>query len=153
MTGPELERHFHTQIPITAAMGLQVRHLRPGSIRLVAPLEANVNDKMTAFGGSLASLLTLAGWGLLHVELGRRELDADVVIQKSEFLYYHPVRGELTAYCDLPGEQEWERFITLLKRKRRSRVIVTSWIAGPESAAVTMEGRYAAFLRDPGESA
>lgn len=150
MTGAELQAYFHSEIPITAAMGLEVRHLRHGSIRLSAPLAPNVNDKHTAFGGSLASLATLAGWGLLHCELLRLGHRADVMIQKSEFLYYHPVRVELAAYCDLPDPEHWRRFTGQLARKGRARVAVTSWIAGPQGAALTMEGRYVAMLRDGG---
>ena len=147
MTRSELERYFHQQIPLTAAMGLTVTALEDGCIRLSAPLAPNRNDKGTAFGGSLASLLTLAGWGLLHVKLEHLGLESDVVIQKSEFLYNHPVRGEVAAYCDLPTPAEWDRFIGSLRRRGKSRIVLTSWIAGPGNAAVTMEGRYVATTR------
>ena len=54
---------FDDDIPLTRAMGLRVESLGEGGIRMNAPLEPNVNDKGTAFGGSLAAILTLAGWG------------------------------------------------------------------------------------------
>ncbi|MEM9302310.1 MAG: YiiD C-terminal domain-containing protein [Pseudomonadota bacterium] len=147
MTAAELQAFFEAEIPISVPMGLQVVVLKPGSIQLMAPLAANRNDKHTAFGGSIASMLLMAGWGLLHVELRRRELEASVVIQKSEFLYHRPVDGVITAYCDLPSEDQWTRFISGLERRGRARIAMTSWVAGPDCAAVTMDGRYVADRR------
>ena len=124
-------------------------HYDGRSIRLSAPLAPNTNDKATAFGGSLAAMLTVAGWGLLHMNLRELEMDVDIVIHKSEFIYNQPVVGDFAAQCDLPAVDDWKRFLTGLQRRGRSRVILTSWIAAENHAAVTMEGRYAAILRNP----
>jgi thioesterase domain-containing protein len=141
-----LEDYFHRRIPLTASMGLKVDHYDGRSIRLSAPLAPNTNDKETAFGGSLAALLTVAGWGLLHMKLRDLGKPVNIVIHKSEFIYNQPVVGDFSAYCDLPADDLWQRFLTSLERRGRARVVLTSWIAARNNAAVTMEGRYAALL-------
>src|SRR5690606_24608867 len=51
-------------MPPARAMQLRITAGHADRLRLEAPLAANVNDKGTAFGGSLVSLMTLAAWGL-----------------------------------------------------------------------------------------
>ena len=57
-------------MPPVAAMQLSIAGYDGQRLQLHAPLAAHVNDKGCAFGGSLASMMTLASWGLvsLHVE-------------------------------------------------------------------------------------
>ena len=58
-----LEELFHSQIPITAHMGVEVVHYDRHNLELAAPLAPNENDKGTGFGGSRSSLLTPRGRG------------------------------------------------------------------------------------------
>ena len=146
-TGASLQAFFTEHIPMTTQMGLQVAHLDPGCIRISAPLIPNVNDKSTAFAGSLASVLTLAGWGLVMSRLCALGIAADVMIHKSELLYNQPVKGDFSAYCDLPEPAAWERFMQTLQARGRSRIIMNSWIAAKNNAAVTMAGRYAVISK------
>ena len=59
-----LNRRFGEQIPLTGHMGLAITAYDGHSLRMDAPLAPNLNDKGTAFAGSLATLATLAGWAL-----------------------------------------------------------------------------------------
>ena len=52
--------HF-SAMPPAAAMGIGIDHYDGDGLCLTAPLSLHVNDKGCAFGGSLASLMTLAG--------------------------------------------------------------------------------------------
>lgn len=66
-------------MPPVAALGLHVSAFDGRSLRLSAPLSRNVNDKGCAFGGSMSSLMTLAGWALVTsvlVEAGLHAVDA-----------------------------------------------------------------------------
>ena len=58
----DLERlaaHYHGMPPV-ALMQLRIAGYDGRRLRLHAPLDVHVNDKGCAFGGSLASLMTLA---------------------------------------------------------------------------------------------
>ena len=54
-------REYCRGMPPVAAMQVEVEGMRGDALRLTAPLSANVNDKGNAFGGSLTSLMTVAG--------------------------------------------------------------------------------------------
>lgn len=146
-TAAELQAFFVNHIPITTQMGLQVASLDAACIRISAPLDPNLNDKNTAFAGSLSSVLTLAGWGLVTSKLCALGIDADVMIHKCELLYNLPVDCDFSAYCDLPAPAAWQRFMQTLQARGRSRIIMNSWIAAPNNAAVTMAGRYAVISK------
>ena len=59
----ELDACYRAMPPV-AAMGIESAGWDGQRLRLRAPLAANINDKGTVFGGSMASIATLAAWGL-----------------------------------------------------------------------------------------
>src|SRR3569833_4391775 len=91
------ERELLAEIPLARAMHLRVANYAPDALALAAPLAPNVNDKGCAFGGSLASLMTPAGWALVELELQRRGEDCDVFVGDSHVRYLEPVRGDFRA--------------------------------------------------------
>ena len=76
-------------------MQIALRDYDGDALTLTAPLAPNVNDKGCAFGGSMASLLTLAGWGLIELVLRAEGQDCDIYVGNSELRYQGPVWGEL----------------------------------------------------------
>jgi thioesterase domain-containing protein len=62
---PALELFLHEMIPLAKAMGVGVEVSDDRSLVLRAPKEQNRNSLNTAFGGSLVSLATLAGYGVV----------------------------------------------------------------------------------------
>jgi thioesterase domain-containing protein len=99
----ELSERIHREIPVAAAMGIAVERLGVGGVELGAPLAPNVNDKGCAFGGSLVSLLTLAGWALVREVVGTGE-EAEIYVADSRIEYLCPVRETLRAFARLPPE-------------------------------------------------
>ena len=81
----ELNAHYDAMPPVRA-MQVRAVHYDGQVLRLRAPLSHNVNDKACAFGGSLVSLMTLAGWGLMTLKL--REAGVKEVL----FLDQVPIR-------------------------------------------------------------
>jgi thioesterase domain-containing protein len=139
-----LEELFHTKIPITGDMRISIARYDGKSLALEAPLEPNVNDKGTAFGGSLFSLLVLSGWGLLHLKLREAGINADVVIHKSSATYILPVTDTIRARCALPGTPDHERFIRDVRSRRRGTIQLTASILVGTRTAVEFAGTYVA---------
>ena len=135
------------QIPLCQAMGLELKHLSLAHVRLSMPLDVNVNDKGTAFGGSIAAALTLAGWSLLTTRLLHEGLDADLMIHRSDIIYERPVNTDFHAYCDWLDEEDWQTFLNQLRRRGRARLVMKSWVAGDQHAAATMTGSFVAIMR------
>ncbi len=142
-----LEETFRSKIPITKAMGIRVLRYDGASLELGAPLEPNVNDKGTAFGGSLFSLLVLAGWGLIHLRLREEGIPGDVMIHESSVTYSSPVTDDWQVRCELPEPAEYARFLESLRTRGRARLALESQIMAGSRVAVSFRGSYAVVTK------
>ena len=138
----ETETFFHEQIPITGAMGVRVAAYDGRQLVLTAPLEKNHNHLGTAFGGSLAAVATLAGYGFLWLELGDRA--AHLVVRDSTLSYRRPVRREIRAICRRPEEAELEAFRATFAREGKARIRLRVTVEEDDRVAVEYEGTFVA---------
>ena len=146
----QLDAHYQGMPPVRA---LQVSIERFDGERLVlrAPLAANVNDKGCAFGGSLASLMTLACWGRVWLGLHEAGLDCDVYVADSRIRYLAPLYDDLQAEAVLAPDASWDDFIAAIRAKGRGRVDLVARVDLPDGRpATTFEARFAAIRRAPG---
>lgn len=141
-----LEATLHRDIPLTRAMGVTVAGFDATGLTLRAPLAPNLNHKHTAFGGSLATLATLAGWGLLQLLL-REHPPVTVVIQESTVSYLHPVTTDFEARCALPPPDALHRFRRMLDRRGVARIGLDVTIPSGNEIAVRFHGQFVAFDR------
>lgn len=140
----DLERTLHAEIPLTRAMGVTVARFDAAGLTLRAPLAPNINHKSTAFGGSLATLATLAGWGLLQLLL-REHSPVTVVIQESSVQYLRPVAEDMQAICSMPQARELEKFLRMLVRTGMARIELEVLIPAGGETAVKFRGRFVAL--------
>ena len=140
-----IERYLHEQIPLSAAMGVRVAHAAADCVRLTAPLAPNINHSETVFGGSAASVATLAAWALLHLRLTGEGLRARVVIQRSGMEYQRPIPGSFEARCRFADAAAWERFRTLLGRRGRARISLTAELLYRDERMCAFEGEFVAI--------
>jgi thioesterase domain-containing protein len=138
-----IEHFLHAHIPLAGAMGVKVESYLDGKLVLTAPLRANHNHLGTAFGGSLATLATLAGYALLWIELG--DQDAHIVIGNSEIHYRSPVRGDLRASCERPDSVTLARFKAQFARKEKARLTLDVTIDGDGGTGMEFRGTYVAL--------
>lgn len=139
----ETELYLHTQIPLSLAMGVRVESLTGGELTLTAPLGPNHNHLGTAFGGSLVTLATLAGYAWLWLGLGDR--NSHIVVRESTARYRHPVTGDLRAVCRGPGEAEMEEFRAVLSRSGKARLTLQVMVEEAGRVCVEFEGQFVAL--------
>ena len=137
---------MRAEIPLAAAMDLQPGARAHGMLGLRAPLAPNINDKGCAFGGSLASLLTLAGWALVELELEARGLHCEVFVQDSTLRYVAPVWGELHAVAQLDDGQHWDDFFATLAARGKARLQIRASAESAGEPATLLQARYVARL-------
>ncbi len=136
-------------MPPVAALGLRAEAYDGLTLRLRAPLAANINDKGCAFGGSLASLLTLAGWGLVTARLAEAGLQADVYVADSEVRYKAPLFDDLVAEAALAEGEDWDAFEATLRQRGRARITIDAAVRLPDGAIATeLRGRFVAKRRE-----
>jgi thioesterase domain-containing protein len=134
------------RIPLTRTMGLAVEAFDGASLALAAPLAPNVNDKGCAFGGSLASLMTLAGWGLLELALEARALRADIYVQDSSIRYLAPVWHDFRAIATAAPGESLDAFAAALAERGKARMRVHGRVPLPDGGdAATLDARFVAL--------
>ncbi|MFT3790603.1 MAG: YiiD C-terminal domain-containing protein [Rudaea sp.] len=133
-------------IPLTRAMQIALRGYDGDTLTLAAPLAPNVNDKGCAFGGSLAGLATLAGWGLVALKLASRNIACDIYVQDSTIRYLAPVWGELSALARLAEGESWDAFLAALAERGRARLRVDCRVPLADGKdACTLDSRFVAI--------
>jgi thioesterase domain-containing protein len=141
-------QHVLDTMPPVAAMQIRVHDYRDGVLHIRAPLAANVNDKGNAFGGSLASALTLSGWALVTLRLRLAGFDAVVYVADSHIRYLAPVYGDLDAQAQADAEVDWDSFLATFAQRGKARISLTARQPGEgDKAAAELSGRFVAFAR------
>jgi thioesterase domain-containing protein len=142
----ELEAYLHAHIPLSRAMAVTVAGLTDSSVRLAAPLAPNINHRNTVFGGSAASLATLAAWSVLHLGLRDAGSDARIVIQRSYIHYEKPINGDFTAIATIDDQASWERFLRAVQRKGKGRIRLESVLEHSGERVGVLEGEFVALV-------
>jgi thioesterase domain-containing protein len=144
----ELVAFIHEGIPLTRAMALKLGDYNGEHLTLASPLGPNVNDKGCAFGGSLVSLMTLTGWGLVELALRQHGEDCDVYVGESNVRYLSPVWGDFQARAQRAEEASWEIFFATLAARGRARIAVNAEIPGEDGKpAATLAAQFVAKRR------
>jgi thioesterase domain-containing protein len=143
MNTQSLRAFLHAQIPLSEAMGVEVRSAQRDGVVLAAPLAPNRNHQRTAFGGSVASLATLAAWCVAHLRATEIEADTVLVIRHGEIDYFQPIRGELVAVCEYSDERGWAAVCRKFERRGRVRIDLTSRLEANGEVAARFRGRFA----------
>jgi thioesterase domain-containing protein len=116
------------------------------TLHVRAPLAANVNDKGTAFGGSLASVMTLAAWGLVDSRLRGEGIVAEVYVADSAIRYLAPLVADLDAHAWFAADADWNAFRRCLLGRGRARVALLAEVRAPDGGvAAALEARFAAL--------
>lgn len=140
----EVLEYVHEHIPITSHFGVELANYTGESLEVLAPLDANINHRNSAFGGSLSAIGILSGWALLFIKMRELEMKNRLVIQSSSFQFTAPVTGDFVARCQLPEIDKYERFLKILTRKGRARIALDSEIYMDGKLCGTHRGEYVA---------
>jgi len=147
-TASQLLRFIRDKIPLARAMDLELLAYDDDLLVLGAPLAPNVNDKGCAFGGSLVSLMTLCGWGLVELALRRHGYNYDVFVGESAVRYLQPVWADFRAEARLAGGADWAGFFDALRTRGKARIEVDCSVPGADGKpAATLTARFVAKAR------
>ena len=145
MTNESLEAYIHRQIPITAAMGVRIVEATTDRVELSAPLAPNINHRESVFGGSAAAVATLAARTLVLVRMRNENLRGRLVISRNSMLYQQPIIADFTAVALASELNTWEKFVTGMTRKGRSRLQATSRLLLNGDPVAEFEGQFVAL--------
>ncbi len=144
----KLQDFFKSHLPITQFMEMDVESYDGKTLVLHAPLNPNINDKQTAFGGSLYNASVMACWGMLYLKTLEANITCNQVVTKGSIEYKAPVKGDIRAICHAPDETELAKLMKAFKDKGRARLTLQATIECSGKIAVEFEGTYA-ILSNP----
>ncbi|MFC5570895.1 YiiD C-terminal domain-containing protein [Lysobacter yangpyeongensis] len=146
----ELERllaHYQSMPPV-ALMQLSIAGYDGRRLQLHAPLSVHVNDKGCAFGGSLASMMTLASWGVVNLLVERAGLHADIYVADSQIRYLAPLFADLDVVAEPAADADPDEFLATLRTRGRARMGLVAQTRLPDGGLATeLAARYVAIVK------
>jgi thioesterase domain-containing protein len=145
----ELNDYLTRHVPLFRAMRARVEHADVNRLALTAPLEPNLNDKGTAFGGSMAAIAALTGWAITTLTLREHGETAEIVITDSTLKFLRPVRETIVAECVPPDAAAVEKFIQSYRQRGKARWPVEVVVRVDGEPAMIFSGHYGIFKPEP----
>lgn len=139
----ELQNKLYTEIPLTKMMKIKIQDYNEFELITTAPLEPNINDKGTAFGGSLSTLSIISAWSLcwlISKELGFNS--NNIVIIKNDTSFRKPVTKEIVCNTKKPSKQEINMLKHKLEMKKSASIKIESQIIEDGEICVEFKGYY-----------
>ncbi|AKH69654.1 thioesterase-like protein [Spongiibacter sp. IMCC21906] len=143
MANTAMDEFIAQYLPSAQFMQLEVDAYNGKSLHLKAPLGPNINDKNTAFGGSIYCVSVMACWGMVYMRCVDYGLDPDIVIAKAEIEYLKPVTGDILAKSLEADENRWNDFFSRYEERGRARMALSSEVHVNGELAVKFSGNYA----------
>jgi thioesterase domain-containing protein len=130
-------------LDLAVSMDIAIESYDRETLVLSAPLEKNINDKNTAFGGSLYVLNVMTCWGMVYMKCREGGIEIpNIVVSHAEIDYLAPVPDKIIiASCTI--SDEFDGFIKYYDANGRSRVRLQSSVVTAGKTAVLFKGKYA----------
>lgn len=144
----ELQSNWVREIPLAAALGIEIAAARGGELVVRAPLAPNRNLHGTAFAGSLYSVCVLTGWGAVWLALRRAGQDGLIVATDCRIRYRRAVTDEIVCRCNLPPSDA-ERAAAELAAKGRTELALECVVGDERRQAVVFHGTYVVRAEAP----
>lgn len=139
----DLEEKLHSQIPLTKLMKMQIKSLDEEKLITTAPLNININDKGTAFAGSLSTLVTISAWSVCFLKIDELAYQNPMIaIIKSDISYRAPVTKDIVCKTLQPTPKQIELVEKKLKEKGSASIKIKSQIIEDKKICVEFEGIY-----------
>lgn len=139
----ELQDKLHGEILPTKTLDFRVYAIDAEVLSLSAPLDLNINDKGTAFGGSIASLCTITGWSMCWLIARQLDLECDMVVYESNMSYSRPITKDFIAEVSFPNEDQIQIIKAKMSEKNKAALELEVVINENEKECVKYTGKYA----------
>ncbi|MBW8185671.1 thioesterase domain-containing protein [Shewanella nanhaiensis] len=133
----ELTLTWHKTIPVSEFMQIAPVAFDGESLAVSAPLAPNINLHNTMFAGSIYTLATLTGWGMVWLQQSLAKVEGDIVLAEGQIRYLAPIDVNPVAKVIWPGTD-----ISVLVRGRRLKVKLEVKLYCGEKVCAIFTGLY-----------
>ena len=139
----ELQNKLYNEIPLTKVMKIKIQDYNENELIITAPLKININDKGTAFGGSLSTITIISAWSLCWLISKELGFDSNnIVIIKNETSFRKPVTKDIFCHTKKPSIEEIEILKQKLEKKKSASIKIESQIIENGEICVDFVGYY-----------
>ena len=147
MSPQELQAKLNRDIPVSKYLGFEFTEATPNKVVIRARLNENINHKGTAFGGSLYTLSVLAAYSLVYLGVEKEKINTNnIVIQKGDIKYLHPVTSDFDIICEFNGPTAYEKFYEDLSRWKKVRELIKVKVFCKGELCAKLEGVFVVKL-------
>ena len=143
------EAECRQDIPLLTAMHLSFVDFDNLTLTMEAPLAPNINNKGTAFGGSIASICLFGGWAVSTLAFMDNDIhNTEIVVFRNEMTFERPARGHLTVSAYIKPD-DFEACLARLKAgdPERIRLDIHVDLFHDDKRCATMQGLYVVWLK------
>lgn len=115
----ELQKTWYEEIPITEQMGIKLEQYSGKTLETHASLNKNINLHGTMFAGSIFSLATLTGWGMIFLQLKEKGLNGEIVLGDGDIHYHKPITMQPRALCNI---ESFSGSFDNLRKNKKNRI-------------------------------
>jgi thioesterase domain-containing protein len=143
------EAECRQDIPLLNAMHLSFVSFENLTLTMEAPLAPNINNKGTAFGGSIASICLFGGWAVATLAFVDNDIhNTEIVVYKNEMTFERPARGHLLVNAFIKPD-DFAACLARLKAKDAGRIRLDIHVElfHDDERCATMSGLYVLWLK------
>lgn len=138
-----LTEFVQEHLPTAQALEIAVHDYDSQQLTLRAPLGPSINDKKTAFGGSLYVVAVMAGWGMVYLRCREAGIDPNIVVARGEIDYHAPVDTDIEVVSLPVKDAQWRGFFDSFVERGKAKIELETQVIKNGRPAVTFKGLYA----------
>ncbi len=135
----QLQNTWYETIPISEQMGIKLYQYTGNTLETHASLNKNINLHGTMFAGSIFSLATLTGWGMIFLKLKEKNLSGEIVLGDADIHYHKPITMQPRALCN---KESLDGKFEMLERNKKAVVHLQVDILDGENPVAEFKGVY-----------
>ncbi|WP_394129536.1 thioesterase domain-containing protein [Shewanella maritima] len=133
----QLQTTWYQTIPISEFMQIQLLSFQNDTLTVTAPLAPNINLHHTMFAGSIYTLMTLTGWGMVWLQQQLSGVDGDIVLADANVRFLAPVDTQPVTKVTWLGQDA-----SVLGRGKRLRAQLQVELMCGDKLCAVFNGKY-----------
>ncbi|OQY41457.1 MAG: hypothetical protein B6227_05005 [Fusobacteriia bacterium 4572_74] len=120
----ELQKYIIENIPIVKEMGFIIENIENNQIIVSGEYKKHINHTNSVFGGSISSVMTLAGWGRVRILTEDIDNNAVILVKNNSTDFIKPVVEDYIVITEPLIENDIEKFKKIYKKFGKGRIMV-----------------------------
>lgn len=135
----ELQNYIVKNIPIVKEMGFIIEDIGDNQVIVSGEYKKHINHTNSVFGGSISSVMTLAGWGRVRILIEDIDKNAVILIKSNSTDFIKPVVEDYIVITESLLEKDIEKFKKIYNKFGKGRIMVNAVLKHRNSNEILAE--------------